>query len=198
MAPSVIRLLGSHRQSSTVGAAAFAPSVCVALTTTDRKYKSDRRRVAQRLEVRRWRAMSTFERTSVPAIIVAVFAAALLFATGADARGSGGHSSGSHSGSHSSGHASSHSSHAATGHTATSKRAAQGVTRDSHGKIARSAKAEDDFKHSHPCPSTGRKSGACPGYVIDHRQALKHGGSDTASNMQWQTAADAKTKDRTE
>jgi hypothetical protein len=135
----------------------------------------------------------------VPAIIVAVFAAALLFAAGADARGSGGHSSGSHSGSHSSGHTSSHSSsHAVTGHTPTSKRAAQGVTRDSHGKIARSAKAKVDFKHSHPCPSTGKRSGACPGYVVDHRQALKHGGSDTVSNMQWQTVQDARIKDRTE
>ena len=57
-------------------------------------------------------------------------------------------------------------------------RAAQGVARDSHGRIARSEKAKDDFKHSHPCPSTGKRSGTCPGYVIDHRQALKHGGSD--------------------
>ena len=67
-----------------------------------------------------------------------------------------------------------------------------------HGKIARSAKAKDEFKHSHPCPSTGRASGACPGYVIDHVQALKHGGADSPNNMQWQTTAAAKEKDKWE
>ena len=77
-------------------------------------------------------------------------------------------------------------------------RRAQGVQRDAHGKIARSVKAKDDFKRSHPCPSTGRKSGACPGYVIDHVRALKHGGQDAPSNMQWQTTAAANAKDRTE
>jgi hypothetical protein len=34
--------------------------------------------------------------------------------------------------------------------------------------------------------------------VIDHVQALKHGGSDTPGNMQWQTKAAAKVKDRVE
>jgi hypothetical protein len=37
-----------------------------------------------------------------------------------------------------------------------------------------------------------------PGYVIDHVQALKHGGSDTPANMQWQTKEAAKLKDRVE
>jgi len=40
--------------------------------------------------------------------------------------------------------------------------------------------------------------GACPGYVVDHIKALKHGGSDTPENMQWQTRAEAKAKDREE
>ena len=40
----------------------------------------------------------------------------------------------------------------------------------------RSLEAKHEFKHSNPCPSTGKRSGACPGYVIDHVQALKHGG----------------------
>ena len=75
---------------------------------------------------------------------------------------------------------------------------AQGVQRDAKGKIARSPKAKADFKNQHPCPSTGKTSGACPGYVIDHVQALKHGGADKASNMQWQTTAAAKQKDKTE
>lgn len=70
--------------------------------------------------------------------------------------------------------------------------------RDSRGKIQRSATARQWFRRSHPCPATGRTSGACPGYVIDHIQALKRGGSDVPGNMQWQTRAEAKAKDRIE
>lgn len=49
-----------------------------------------------------------------------------------------------------------------------------------------------------PCPSTGKSSGACPGYVIDHVQPLKRGGADAPSNMQWQTKEAAKEKDKWE
>jgi hypothetical protein len=34
--------------------------------------------------------------------------------------------------------------------------------------------------------------------VIDHVKALKHGGADVASNMQWQTKGAAKEKDKWE
>jgi 5-methylcytosine-specific restriction endonuclease McrA len=51
---------------------------------------------------------------------------------------------------------------------------------------------------SNPCPATGRTSGACPGYVVDHIVPLKRGGADEPANMQWQTDADAKAKDRIE
>jgi hypothetical protein len=51
---------------------------------------------------------------------------------------------------------------------------------------------------AHPCPSTGKTSGSCPGYVIDHVIALKHGGADSPSNMQWQTVQAAKAKDKVE
>jgi len=71
-------------------------------------------------------------------------------------------------------------------------------SRDSHGKIKRSPHAKTEFRKIHPCPSTGKTSGPCKGYVIDHVQSLKHGGADTPSNMQWQTVAAAKAKDRTE
>ncbi len=54
------------------------------------------------------------------------------------------------------------------------------------------------FKHEHHCPSTGRGSGKCPGYIVDHVKPLCHGGADRPSNMQWQTKADAKAKDRWE
>lgn len=76
--------------------------------------------------------------------------------------------------------------------------AVNGVERDSHGKIARSQQAKTEFKHQQPCPSTGKVSGACPGYVIDHIQPLKRGGPDAPSNMQWQTREAAKAKDRWE
>src|SRR5205809_724036 len=75
---------------------------------------------------------------------------------------------------------------------------AVGVPRDAHGHIKRSEEAKDHFKKSHPCPSTGRSSGSCPGYVIDHVTPLKRGGADDPSNMQWQTTADAKAKDKVE
>jgi hypothetical protein len=72
------------------------------------------------------------------------------------------------------------------------------VQRDSHGKIKRSATAKNAFKRQQPCPATGKSRGACPGYVIDHVKPLECGGADAPSNMQWQTAAAGKAKDRTE
>jgi hypothetical protein len=62
--------------------------------------------------------------------------------------------------------------------------------RDPHERVA--------FMKQHPCPSTGKTRGACPGYVVDHVKPLCAGGPDHASNMQWQTMADAKVKDKEE
>jgi hypothetical protein len=39
------------------------------------------------------------------------------------------------------------------------------VQRDSHGKIKRSKAAKSAFERQTPCPSTGKTSGKCPGYV---------------------------------
>jgi hypothetical protein len=65
-------------------------------------------------------------------------------------------------------------------------------------KTPRSAAAKAEFKRAHPCPSTGKSRGACPGYVVDHIQPLCAGGPDRPDNMQWQTVSDAKAKDREE
>jgi hypothetical protein len=65
-------------------------------------------------------------------------------------------------------------------------------------KEHRSASVKREFQLMHPCPANGRASGACPGYVKDHVKPLKCGGPDAVANMQWQTKADAKAKDKWE
>jgi hypothetical protein len=72
------------------------------------------------------------------------------------------------------------------------------VQRDKHGRIKRSSAAKNTFKRDHPCPATGKSSGRCPGYVVDHVRPLECGGADAPSNMQWQTSAEGKAKDKTE
>lgn len=62
----------------------------------------------------------------------------------------------------------------------------------------RSPQVTRAFERAHPCPSTGQARGACPGYVKDHVIPLCAGGPDAVSNMQWQTIAEAKAKDRLE
>ena len=62
----------------------------------------------------------------------------------------------------------------------------------------RSAANRREFQRLHPCPSTGQPTGSCTGYVVDHIIPLKRGGLDAPSNMQWQTIAEAKAKDRVE
>ena len=64
--------------------------------------------------------------------------------------------------------------------------------------IKRSNSARVAFAKSTACPSTGLKKLPCPGYVIDHTIALACGGLDNKNNMQWQTIAEAKAKDRWE
>jgi len=70
--------------------------------------------------------------------------------------------------------------------------------RNARGKIARSSSTKRTFEASSPCPSTGKTTGSCKGYVVDHKTPLACGGADAPENMQWQTAAAAKLKDKTE
>jgi hypothetical protein len=65
-------------------------------------------------------------------------------------------------------------------------------SRDSRGRIKRSAAAKEEFERE-----TGYPHGR-PGYVVDHIKPLACGGADALSNMQWQTIEEAKAKDKTE
>ena len=67
-----------------------------------------------------------------------------------------------------------------------------GIQRDDNGRIARSAKAKEDFLRQSGHPHGWH------GHVVDHIVPLKRGGTDAPSNMQWQTVAEAKIKDRAE
>lgn len=62
----------------------------------------------------------------------------------------------------------------------------------------RNAAQRAAFVQQHPCPATGKNTGPCPGFVVDHIEPLCAGGPDTPSNMQWQTAEAAKMKDKEE
>ena len=62
----------------------------------------------------------------------------------------------------------------------------------------RSEAAKNHFKAVHPCPANGHNYGPCPGYVIDHITALACGGADAPENMQWQSEAEGKAKDKWE
>jgi len=62
-------------------------------------------------------------------------------------------------------------------------------------RIVRSQAAKNQFKAANPCPTNGNRQGSCPGYVIDHIEALACGGADAPINMQWQSIAAGKEKD---
>ena len=82
--------------------------------------------------------------------------------------------------------------HSSGCHSRASKRSSSSASLNKHGRIKRSAKAKDDFMRQTGYPH-GRK-----GYVVDHKVPLACGGADSPSNMQWQTKAEAKAKDKVE
>jgi hypothetical protein len=59
------------------------------------------------------------------------------------------------------------------------------VVRAADGKTARSDKVIAAFKKQWACPATGKHTGACKGWAIDHVVPLDCGGIDAVSNMQW-------------
>ncbi len=62
----------------------------------------------------------------------------------------------------------------------------------------RSQALRAEFQRMHPCPSTGKTRGACPGYQVDHREALVCGGRDELGNLQWLTIDEHRAKTRAE
>ena len=62
----------------------------------------------------------------------------------------------------------------------------------------RSKAALRDFVAQQACPATGVHRLPCHGYVIDHVKPLACGGADEPSNLQWQTVAEGKAKDKWE
>jgi hypothetical protein len=77
------------------------------------------------------------------------------------------------------------------------------AARASDGRIARSRAVLREFRAEHPCPSTGRTRGSCPGWELDHVIPLACGGCDTVINLQWlpdatKSASGALPKDRWE
>jgi hypothetical protein len=102
------------------------------------------------------------------------------------------HGGGSHGGSHSRSGSHSHSGSRSYTPRSYSRVTPAPGTRDSYGKLKRSEEAKRDFERQ-----TGHPHG-WPGHIIDHKVPLAEGGPDTPSNMQWQTTADAKAKDKVE
>lgn len=54
------------------------------------------------------------------------------------------------------------------------------------------------FKRMNPCPVTGKSTGACKGWEVDHRVPLKCGGADKPANMQWLSVREHKKKTKRE
>lgn len=57
--------------------------------------------------------------------------------------------------------------------------------RAANGDIIRRADVLSAFQKAHPCPVTGKTTGACSGWAKDHIVPLACGGCDAVSNLQW-------------
>lgn len=67
-----------------------------------------------------------------------------------------------------------------------------------HAATPRGTEAPRLFRQANPCPATGKTTGACPNYVMDHMRPLACNGPDVPENLMWQTVAEGKAKDRWE
>lgn len=66
--------------------------------------------------------------------------------------------------------------------------------------VKRSAAVLKAFRKTHPCPSTNKTTGACPGWILDHGTPLCLTGpqGDVSWNLFWADVYSAKQKDRLE
>lgn len=58
----------------------------------------------------------------------------------------------------------------------------------------RSRSVRSEFQRLSPCPSTGRASGSCPGWEVDHVVPLACGGTNSLGNLQWLTREENRSK----
>lgn len=78
-----------------------------------------------------------------------------------------------------------------------------GFTAPADARIKRSQsakvpKCQSRIQVSTSMPVRGCIERPCKGYVIDHVKSLACGGADRPENMQWQTVAEGKAKDKWE
>ena len=58
------------------------------------------------------------------------------------------------------------------------------------------ARQRELFVKKYACPVNGKHTEICPGWVVNYVKPLCAGGADRLSNLQWQTVATAKRKER--
>jgi len=68
------------------------------------------------------------------------------------------------------------------------------LPRTANGNIKRSASEVYKFRKANPCPVTGKTTGACPGFQVEHTIPLCACGPDKVSNMTWMATAEHKIK----
>jgi hypothetical protein len=72
------------------------------------------------------------------------------------------------------------------------------ATAHAHATTPRGNEAPRLFRKANACPSTGKFTGPCSDYVMDHMRPLACGGLDVPENLMWQTVEEGKAKDRWE
>jgi hypothetical protein len=71
---------------------------------------------------------------------------------------------------------------------------AKAMVARSQAPVSRSSSATHAFRRSDPVPRPPRQEGPAGATFINHRQALKHVGTDSSDNMQWPTREAAKSE----
>lgn len=62
----------------------------------------------------------------------------------------------------------------------------------------RSRAVRAEFQRLNPCPANGATRSPCPGWQVDHREALVCGGRDVLDNLQWLPIAEHRQKTKVE